>query len=87
MNISNIIPFLGEGKHLGGRHGFQELDFDKTSPYMHYVGLRTPPRTLTMEETMNFPMLEEVQEAERQNNISQNHSSQRFVPNGYALHH
>lgn len=76
---------LGEGKHFGGRHGFQELDLDKTGPYMHYVGLRTPPRTLTMEEAMNFPMLEEKHEEERETNLSQNHSSRRFVPNGYVL--
>lgn len=49
---------------------------------MHYVGLRTPPRTLTMEEAMNFPMLEEKHEEERETNLSQNHSSRRFVPNG-----
>lgn len=51
---------------------------------MHYVGLRTPPRTLTMEETMNFPMLEEKYEEERDTNLSQNHSSRQFVPNGYV---
>lgn len=82
MRVPDRIMVAGEGKHLGGRHGFQELDLDKTGPYMHYVGLRTPPRTLTMEETMNFPMLEEKYEEERDTNLSQNHSSRQFVPNG-----
>ncbi|XP_048727040.1 uncharacterized protein LOC125645529 [Ostrea edulis] len=81
MMVPDKIMVAGEGKHLGGRQGFQELEFDKTRSYNQYVGLQTPPRTLTMEETLNFPMLEEKIEEKREQNMSQN-QSRRYVPNG-----
>ncbi|XP_062568922.1 mitochondrial fission factor homolog A-like [Saccostrea cucullata] len=81
MKVPDRIMVAGEGKHLGGRQGFQQLDFDKATPYVNYVGLQTPPRTLTMEEALNFPLLEDRQEEEREQNMSQNHP-RTYVPNG-----
>jgi hypothetical protein len=57
------------------------LEFDNTGSYQQYVGLQTPPRTLTMEETLNFPMLEEKMEERREQNMSQN-QGHRYMPNG-----
>ena len=60
----NEILFVGEGQHVGSKGRLRQLDFDRVpQTEMSYVGLITPPRTLTLEES--FPMVEQEEVVEK----------------------
>lgn len=64
MTIPERLVFVGEDRHVGLKSSMRQFDFDDIpQPEMSYVGMLTPPRTLTLEE--QFPTLEESTEPER----------------------
>jgi len=64
MTIPDRLVFVGEDRHVGLKSSMRQFDFDDMpQPEMSYVGMLTPPRTLTLEE--QFPTLEDSTEPER----------------------
>lgn len=72
------------GQHVGARGGLRQFDFEKNveSNSMQYVGLITPPRTLTLEES--FPTVEQQRDYEEAE-VTVNKSQLAKRPNGYKL--
>ncbi|CAE1171842.1 MFF [Acanthosepion pharaonis] len=63
MTIPDRLVFVGEDRHVGLKSSMRQFDFDDIpQPEMSYVGMLTPPRTLTLEE--QFPILEDTTEPE-----------------------
>ena len=64
MSIPDKIIVAGENQHIGSRHDFrlgpEAPSTHVSSESMAYVGLMTPPRTLTLEE--RFPYVEDTEE-------------------------
>lgn len=77
MNVPERIMLAGGGVHIGGRTDIK-LHFDniQMGTYDEPVGLRTPPRVLTMEE--RFPGFED----EDENELKQYTPRPQRVPNG-----
>ena len=68
---------------MGVKEGLPPLQFDGMydAHRQNYVGLSTPPRTLTLEETFPYMIQQEGREGEEEN-ISHNHSMSHAIPNG-----
>ncbi|XP_014781205.1 mitochondrial fission factor isoform X1 [Octopus bimaculoides] len=64
MTIPERLVFVGEDKHVGLKSTMRQFDFDNIPQTgASYVGMITPPRTLTLEE--QFPFVEDSAEPER----------------------
>ncbi|XP_041361059.1 uncharacterized protein LOC121377217 isoform X2 [Gigantopelta aegis] len=84
MFVPDRILVAGDEKHIGLKSGLQTLDFSNVGPSsdsMSYVGLITPPRTLTLEE--RFPIVEET-EMQSLNKIPPKLESNGLAPMPYT---
>lgn len=80
MTVPDRILISEGGEHVGARGGLRQFDFEKNvdSDNMQYVGLITPPRTLTLEES--FPTVEPQLDDEEDITVNKSQSAKR--PNG-----
>ena len=74
-----FLQFSGQGQHIGARENLRFYDFekavaDRTAPF---VGLMTPPHTLTLEE-QGFPQIEE----KVQQDLNESYVPQQQMANG-----
>ncbi|XP_013395077.1 mitochondrial fission factor [Lingula anatina] len=77
MKVPDRIVIAGHNQHIGMKQEPRPLDLDvltQTDQTSHYVGLTTPPRVLTVEES-GFPIIEEEEEEEREEGGTGDHGS------------
>lgn len=81
MMVPDRILISEGGQHVGARAGLRQFDFENNveSNRMQYVGLITPPRTLTLEES--FPTVE-PQRDDEEAEVTVNKSQLAKRPNG-----
>ncbi|KAL5013119.1 hypothetical protein ScPMuIL_007389 [Solemya velum] len=78
MFVPDRIMVAGGGEHFGVKGEMQSLQLqDMPPPDPAYVGLLTPPRVLTLEES--FPEVEAFESS-----IDQSAAQNRSIPNGMA---
>ncbi|XP_060084039.1 uncharacterized protein LOC132563295 [Ylistrum balloti] len=67
MTVPDRILLAGEGQHIGAKENLRLFDMDNLpSPQtVPYVGMMTPPRTLTLEE-QGFPAMDIKEEEPKQ---------------------
>ncbi|XP_050389111.1 transport and Golgi organization protein 11 [Patella vulgata] len=84
MHVPDRIILAGEDKHIGLKEGLRELELNKvpSADTYAYVGLLTPPRTLTLEE--RFPVVEDNVEKHNQLQIQKNDSNNSHFYNSTA---
>ncbi|ESO83166.1 hypothetical protein LOTGIDRAFT_236766 [Lottia gigantea] len=78
MHVPDRIIVAGDEQHIGLKEGLRNLDLNPAanSESLQYVGLMTPPRTLTLEERFPFVEDEEVkhnQKVMQKNDMNNSH--------------
>ncbi|XP_021355933.1 uncharacterized protein LOC110452007 isoform X2 [Mizuhopecten yessoensis] len=83
MIVPDRIFLAGEGQHIGAKENLRLFDPSELPPpqTVPYVGMMTPPRTLTLEE-QGFPGMDIKDEAPKQESSSRDKAQQSHNYNG-----
>ncbi|XP_021355934.1 uncharacterized protein LOC110452007 isoform X3 [Mizuhopecten yessoensis] len=86
MIVPDRIFLAGEGQHIGAKENLRLFDPSELPPpqTVPYVGMMTPPRTLTLEE-QGFPGMDIKDEAPKQESSSRDKAQQSHNYNGSAV--